>query len=846
MFGKRKQKNSVSDGKSSFGRVLPYWDIYKDILVLTDGRLMYGFYFEPPTHIHFTPDNLKRRSARLKAVFDLAIPDGETMTTYTSLRGAHEEAVADTRRYADACPDPVIRELTHARAALLESKISRGEVSDWRFFATVTVTPSREDRFTSDTAPSAREIEDAVNNALSLQAGTVAQMNASGFRATAMKQQDVFDECFLYLNPGWPTAPEFIPQEQRSISSSRRGLPDQQTLMRQLTASVGSNLDAGYYAAGDRYVDVLSVSRLPEYTETGYLRSITDDLHGTYYVVVQAQRESDYDVSNELEKKKNDLWTRVRSPGVIPNGKAVNLLEQIEMAQRLEGLESRFKAAVSVVLIAGTKDELDTMKRKARGNMSRLHAGLPITYGFQAEAQYFSLAPFAGGFSGFQFSPYTSNVVDIFPPVSPWKGFDEGAITYQNRDKSLIRFDLFTKNTITAHFCVFGPTGSGKTVLVQSLYNAELAKYPDAVVLVTDSKEDFKYFFKSIQDSQIINFGYDSETRLNVFDLEEGATIPDGDKLASLMSFVRIFVEPPVNDLREKGYEDVAIMEGIMAIYVQYAQEDRAPQMKDLYRMLTIIENYTDDGRRMEPQVIEAARSAAVRLRKALGSSPVAPFVDCQSNVTLKARRLYFSIYGIPEDDELMKRVANHIIKNTMWSVTKKYERGVKKFIFMDEFENQVQTDDELDAVKRMLRVFRSFGVSFGMGTQSATASAHFGDLRDSFSHLFIGRYSKEVAKDVVRVLSLPEVMEETLPTLNNVVGQYSEFALLVQASGQAGGAGTRVGDVIQMQESKLALWMFNSGNDEVAEKEPYIERAGGDVLKGVKHLVLDKFGGYL
>lgn len=188
--------------------------------------------------------------------------------------------------------------------------------------------------------------------------------------------------------------------------------------MRQLTASMGSNLEAGYYAAGDRYVDVLSVSRLPEYTETGYLRSITEDLHGTYYVVVQAQRESDYDVSNELEKKKNDLWTRVRSPGVIPNGKAVNLLEQIELAQRLEGLESRFKAAVSVVLIAGTKDELDTMKRKARA-ICRAYTRACRSPTASRPRRSISLLPHSPGAGGFQFSPYTSNVIDIFPRSPP-------------------------------------------------------------------------------------------------------------------------------------------------------------------------------------------------------------------------------------------------------------------------------------------------------------------------------------------------------------------------------------------------------------------------------------------
>ncbi len=834
----------MGQGEVSFAKRLKFWDIHEDIMVLKDGRQMYGFYFEPPSHLHFTPDNLLHRSSRLKAVFDLAIPDGETMSTYTSLRSAHEEAVADTRAYAEACPDPVLKELSLSRARLLEDKIRRGEVSHWRFFATVTVTPPTGERFSTTEAPSPAELARAVANAKALQRAAVQQMKAAGFHAVAMTGQDIFQECFYYLNPSWPIAPQFIPQSERSINSFRHGRPDQQSLIRQLTPSPGSNLDAGYYVAGDRFVDVLSVGRLPEYTETGYTRALTEDLHGTYYIVVQAQRENDYDVNNELEKAKNDLWTRVKSPGVIPSGKAVNKLEHVERAQKLEGLESRFNASVSMVLVASTLDELERMKRQARGNMSRLRAGMPVTYGYQAEAQYFALMPFNGTMSGFIFKPYTSSLIDLFPPVSPWKGLNEGAITYQSRDKSLIRFDLFTKSTITAHFAVYAPTGSGKTVLVQSLYIAELTKYPDAVLLVTDAKSDFSYLFKSLPDSQTIIFGYDSDSRLNIFDLgETDDKKPDGEKLASLMTFIRIFVEPPT-DLSEKGYEDVAITEGIMAVYAQFSQEDRPPQMSDLYRMLSVIENY-DDGRRMEQRVIDAARSVSVRIRKAIGSSPVAQFVDCQSNVTLTARRLYFSLYGIPEDDDLMKRVANHIIKNTMWQVAKKYPRKLPKFMFMDEFENQVQTQEELEAVKRMLRVFRSFGVSFGIGTQAAEFSKHFGDLRDSFSHLFIGRYGKEVAKSVVQTLSLPEVMAEQLPTLTNVVGQYSEFALLSQIGGQGVGGG-KSGDIIQLQESKLTLWLVNSDRLEVAEKDEYVAAAGGNILQGVKNLVNHKFGGEL
>lgn len=838
-----KRRQTLGQGLTPIHRQLPMWDLHGGCMILKDGRLLYGIYFQPPTHLHFTPDNLLSRSARLKSVFDLAIPDGETLSTYTSLRAAHEEAVADTRQAAGQCPDPVLSELTLTRARMLEGKIGRGEVSHWKFFLTATVTSPPEDRFSIEAPPSQAELERVTLSALAVRDATVAQLRAAGFGAQGMGDQDIFAESFFYLNPGWPLAPDFLPQAERRVSSVRRGQADQQTLIRQLTATPGNNLHPVPFIMGDQFVDVLSISRLPEYTETGYLREITTDLHGSYYVVVQATRESDYDVSIELEKKKNDLWSRVKGTGIVPNGKAVNLLEHVEQAQRLEGLESRFNASVAVVLIAPSRLELDSMKRRARGNITKLRGGLPISYGYQAQPQYFALVPFAGARSGYEFKPHTSNVIDLFPPVSPWPGFEEGAITYQNRDRSLIKFDLFTPHTITAHFAVYAPTGTGKTVLVQSLLCAELTKYPDAALIVTDAKQDFGYFFESLQDSVSILFGYGSTTRLNVFDLEDEAGEPGGEKLASLAAFVRIFAPPPA-DLREKGYEDIAIQEGVMAVYAQFRHEERRPQMSDLQRMLSVIENYTDNGKRMEDSVVEAARSVAVRLRKALGVSPVAPFVDCQTNIEVSARHIYLSLYGIPEDDDLMKRIANHIIKNFVWSRAKNFPRSLKKFIFFDEFENQIQTPDELDAVKRMLRVFRSFGVSFGMGTQSATASEYLGDLRDSFSHLFVGRYSREVAKDVVQTLSLPPVMEALLPTLNTVVGQYSEFALVVQEG--ADSSGMKAGDVIRVEESKLALWLFNSGNHEVAEKDRYVAQAGGDVIEGVKQLVTDKFGGYV
>jgi hypothetical protein len=845
---KKRQSEKGSPGSQNLNKTLDYWDLHENIAVLKDGRLVYGVYFEPPSHIHFTEDDLIKRQQTLKSVFDLAIPDGETFRTYTSLRGALEEETEETRRYAEACTDPVLRELTLARADMLEHKIMSGEVSHWRFFATATVTLP--ERFNIDEPPSSQELQHAVETAQGWQTATVAQLSAAGFAARPMGQQDVFTEMFYWFNPGWPVAPTFIPQAERTVHSIRRGRPDHLSLTRQLGCTKADNLQTAGPILGDQYLEVLSLGRLPEYTETGYLKHLTDGLHGTYYVVVEATRENDYDVSNELEKKKGDLWTRVRAPGVIPNGKAANLLTEVEAAQRLEGVESRFEAAVSVVLSAGTLHELERMKRVARGNATRLKGGTPISYGFQSVAQYFSLAPFSGHQSEFLFKPYTANIIDLFPPVAPWKGFEEGAITFQSRDKSLVKFDLFTERTKTAHFAIFAPPGTGKTVLALSIYSAHLTKYNDAVLVVSDSKQDFSYFFKTLEDHAIINFGYESETRFNIFDLPDGMQEPDGTKLSALTSFMRLFVQRPA-DAREADYEDVAISESILATYKQFKDEGRFPQISDVRRMLSTIRNYTDSGKNMEQQVVDAAESVSIRLRKALGSSPIAPFVDCQSNTNITARRIYLNTYGIPEDDELMRRVAHHIVKSVMWSTAKKYPRSVKKFMFIDEFENQIQSEQEVKDIKQMLRVFRSFGVSFGIATQDPAASEHFGALKDSFSHLFVGGYSKGVAQGtadragVVEILSLPKVMATKLPELNTVQGKYSEFALLVKESSETN-SGERSGDIIQVEESKLALWLFNSNAHEVARKDKYVELAGGNVIQGVRNLVNDLYGGQL
>ena len=850
MFGRKKQKQTTNRtaGVENLNKTLDYWDLHENIVVLKDGRLLYGVYFEPPSHLHFTTDDLIKRQHTLKTVFDLAIPDDETLRTYTSLRGALEEEIEATRRYAAACADPVLRELTVARADMLTQKIMSGEVSHWHFFATATVTlPGR---FNMDEPPSPEELQHAVETAQGWQTATAAQLGAAGFTARPMQQQDVFAEMFYWFNPGWPLAPHFVPQRERTVHSIRRGRPDHLTLTRQLGCTQADNLQTTGLILGDQYVEVLSLGRLPEYTETGYLKHITDGLHGTYYVVVEATRENDYEVDAELEKKKTDLWTRVKAPGVIPNGKAANLLAEVEAAQRLEGIESRFEAAVSVVLIASSPQALEKMKRVARGNVTRLGGGTPISYGFQSVAQYFALAPFSGHQSKFLFKPYSANIVDLFPPVAPWRGAREGAITFQSRDKSLVHFDLFSERTRTAHFAIFAPPGSGKTVLALSLFTAHLTKYNDAVLIVSDAKRDFEYFFKSLEDHAVINFGYDSESRTNVFDLPEGMQEPDGTKLSALTSFMRIFVERPA-DAREADYEDVAINESILATYKQFRDEERPPQISDVQRMLSTIRNYTDSGRNMEPQVLAAAESVAIRLRKALGSSPIAQFVDCQSNTNITSKHLYLSTYGIPEDDDLMRRVAHHLVKSVMWSAAKKYARSIKKFIFVDEFEHQIRTPQEVEDVRQMLRVFRSFGVSFGIATQDPIASEHFGALKDSFSSLFIGAYSKSVAQGtaerpgVVEILSLPKVMEQKLPELNNVRGNYSEFALLIRENAE-NSSGERVGDIIQVEESRLGLWLFNSQPDEVSRKDAYVAQAGGNIMQGVRNLVNDLYGSQL
>lgn len=833
------RKNSLPVNVKPWHEVLPHWELdeQSELPFLDDGRIEFGVWFEPPSRVFYTEDYLAGRFFGLKDVFETALPDGERARIYIAVRTADEEELIAYRDAENSAPHPIIAELHQRRFEHFEHLRQLEQIRTWKFFLTVTVTP--DDKFSSkpDDTPSAVELERAVQKALTARADFITQMEHAGFHAWLMTRQEVFSETFLYINPEWEAAPDFIPESEREVHSEVDGMPDHLTLKRQLGLSKVDNAESAFIRVDETYVAALSLHRIPQTTETGYLKGLTDKLvTGSYYIVIEAQRENEFAVEQEIEKRKIDLNTMVNSPNIVPNGRNVDLWKRLKRSEeRLRShSEQRYDTTVTVLLHAKTPQEREVMKRQARSGLKTLRAGMPVQHGFQSYYQWLDLIPFNGKMAEFPFKAITTNAVDFFPPIAPWRGFSRPTIVYRNRENSLVKFDLFEPGTSAAsHFAFFAPTRSGKTFGVMSLLTAVMRRY-NPIVTIVDAKEDFAPFIKAIHGT-IIKFGGKTGTRLNPMDLAPGEKVPDSAKISFLSALILRRLLRQSGNAREAGAEGTAFYEGVRLTYRRFEHREDVPRLRDLHAVLATMENHVD-GRALSEDVRAAARSLADRMYLYIGDTDWGRVLDAYTNVDTSARVIYYDLSDVPQDDAHQKSVIGLIVQDRVVQTNKRYPSDLPKIWFYDEFGAQVETEEDVKLVSDILRMAASSGLAMGIATQAPEDIERLKSLKDSFFFQFIGGYSGSVAEHVQRSLNLPSSIAGELKNLKKVSGHYSEFVLLYRPEG----GGERQGDIIKFEESQHAYWYFTSDKNDKPVRERYVQAHGGSYVRGINAIMQD------
>lgn len=109
----------------------------------------------------------------------------------------------------------------------------------------------------------------------------------------------------------------------------------------------------------------------------------------------------------------------------------------------------------------------------------------------------------------------SSEVVAKLPIHSEWKGVPEPAVMLVGRRGQLFNFNPFYRiSSGNYNVCVFGPTGSGKSVFLQEMATSIMAQ--NAKVFILDIGRSFKNICELL-GGEIIQFGRDSKIVLNPF-----------------------------------------------------------------------------------------------------------------------------------------------------------------------------------------------------------------------------------------------------------------------------------------------------------------------------------------
>lgn len=826
----------------------PYWDIIPDSLdsldcagpasmLLEDGTFEVGIILRPPSRLLMSEQVLDGRHFDLRAVLKLAVPVGERVRIYINKFPARKqdlEAVSKSRKAKRS--NSVAAMLVQKRLKLLDDRRVRGQLKRWEFYITMTVKPPLP--FSKEAPPTQNDLKAAVQRCISRRRDLMNRLEVAGYGVQAMNAQDIKDACFYYNTldaRGGVSAPVVLDEQSRLENIPLvDGLPDPLTIRRQVVLNPAHAEDKAYVVCGSSFVYALSLYDLPRYTEFGLFQSVAEGITSGDMIFCIEYHHLDRDGEMErLEAAQRGLYSAVNSTKYAPSASALRQNDQVKEILRFIGdnKEEFYSAGVSVLLISKSLEQQQEMLNQAVGAFSQFQASRPIMHGYQSIEVYEANAPFNGRRSEFGFKAVESNSVGFFPPIAPFAGVGDPTLVFRNSANGLTVFDPFAAGTSATHFLVIGPTGWGKTYQVASTLTGLIDAY-DPWITIIDRKHDFKDWMLAMGGLHIV-LGGKSETTLNPMDLPEGEKTPDEAKLNFLLTLVRNFALPGLDE-RINGEEDTVIVEAFKLTYIAHSQETEPPILSDVHRILETMSQFSD-GRSMSQSQREMARSVAGRLRRFLGDSDWGQVLDRRSNCNTVAKYVYYDLKNIASNDEKRRKIAMHIISDRVLYTCRVAPLDDKKICFIDEMTQQIKTEADRAYISEWLRLGRAWGLSVGGAMQLPSDTKYMPELQESFNFFWLGKLAKP--QHAIENLDLPETIADAISTMGKVDGEYADWLLVYKPED-----GDPNGEVLRIEESREFYWLQTSKPTDSRLRAAAIKRRAGDIVGAVQDLVAGNY----
>jgi len=727
------------------------------------------------------------------------------------------------------------------RQALEDARI-RGELQRLRYFFTVRMKPRKRRAFLQYTTA---EITAICETARVVREQVVNMLNAAGFDAWEMTNQEVFELTWRYLNPGLASARPPLYQSRfalpdASLAELRKDMTLQvPTLRRQLSESEIDASPYGYLVVGDRLVTTVSMQQVGESTYPGMIENLLRRLTGSsYYVVVDADHLYQPAERKALNNAARGLVvsTQDESLGTPDVGNSALLDDITRTLYTLTQQEEHvFRFGVSVVLIARERHELERIKEVARTEISMLGGALGAVGTVQNIVQYLDkLVPFSGQENEFLFKCTSRNIAHLFPLTGAWKGATEPIAVFRNRWGNLTGLNPSDGTTMYGTL-VIASAGSGKSFFTQG-WATRLAALGSDVIIV-DQKRDYDNLVE-VLGGQTIPFmpgallpGTDEKVRINPFDLPPGVNEPDEDHKMFLMAFFSALLGSGLSKT-----EKTLLMAAIDQTYA--VNSDIQPDgtliyngatLSDFVRTLKNLNQVGTESIRDSAELKNAVKMLTFSLQSYTGSTALGSFLDGPSTVNINNPVVYFDIHALKDQEEL-KRVGLLLIMRLIWKRAMQDPSRIKTAI-IEEIGVLFQIEEARAFVASLWKLGRTYNLWPVGITQEVSDFRLAQGLINNTSQFIIGKVSPEEAGTIADVLSLNEAAHDLILSLGGERGLYREFLVMtVREDGTTG-------DVIQYWPSRAEYWTYTTHPKDKAKRSDVAASYGGNTVEAIRAL---------
>jgi len=453
------------------------------------------------------------------------------------------------------------------------------------------------------------------------------------------------------------------------------------------------------------YSQVISVKYPPKYSHSIYLERLFDlDIK---YVIRQS-----FQVLNmgKIEKRLSANQNIARSLSSVDK-KSENYVAEVDDFLKDVKVNGELPVKWSISMALFSKDE-EYLKEKISEAITifREIGTTAIVEKFNLPASFFGSLPGMEKMNGRYSTILTKNAGDFFSTHILFRGDPDPADYFIDRAKGIFSYSPFSKREDASHMAITGPTGGGKSFLVNKLLLSGMAEDPR--IYVIDLSRSFMELFEFLKEEseketsimtvskENINFSF------NPFYISDLTKPVPEHQMKFCEGLLRIMIGP---NLINEGNR-VVITDALTQFFFQYRSILKSMKGKmavpPLDILIPILEQKTKSR-----DIPNALRYWQTGQRGKLFNSGL--------DTMTSSRYVYFDIQDLETSSEEISAVIYSIFNKIFTDISRQEILDVPKFLFLDEAHRYLKNKEFSFWIDLLIRMGRHYNLLVGIITQS-------------------------------------------------------------------------------------------------------------------------------